>query len=282
MTDYQKVNDFAAKDLTKAPVVGAEFQQEFNAVQTAVNSKADKANAQLSNPIRLDSIDVNDDSTGLATTQHVKRAIDQFSHTKDEPITTDEIFVNDVATFANYSYRFTSEDQLFSNTDSFLLQINGGIPPNFAEVNRLRLTKDSMSTSKAFSAGGRVTGQGFTATSSSSLRDVNIIGDLSVSGNFQPPSRTTLFSGTNTGSDITLSQPYTNFDYLEVYMGTESSFGGHFFSVESIERARALGLDYEFDACSERFFRWRPDTNRSRINHISERGNVYGIIGIKF
>lgn len=282
MTDYTKVNDFAAKDLTKAPVVGAEFQQEFNAVQTAVNSKADKTNAQLENPIRLDPISVDDNSTGLATTQHVKNAIDQFSHTKDEPITTDGLFVNGDATFFNYSYRFTNEDQFLSNSDSFVLQINGAVPPNFAEVNRLRLTKDAMNTSKDFAAGGRVTGKGFTATASSSLRDVTILGDLSVSGNFQPPRRTTLFTGTQGAGDVNLSQPYTNFDYLEVYLGTSDSLGGHVVSVESIEYARSISKDYEFTAGRDLFWRIRPDTNRSRFRHINDSGVLYRVVGIKY
>ena len=47
MSNYNKVNDFAAKDAINAPVVGTEFQQEFDAVQTAVNSKADSDDALL-------------------------------------------------------------------------------------------------------------------------------------------------------------------------------------------------------------------------------------------
>lgn len=47
MSNYNKVNDFAAKDAINAPVVGTEFQQEFDAIQTAVNSKADSDDALL-------------------------------------------------------------------------------------------------------------------------------------------------------------------------------------------------------------------------------------------
>lgn len=47
MSNYNKVNDFAAKDAINAPVVGAEFQQEFDAIQTAVNSKANSEDALL-------------------------------------------------------------------------------------------------------------------------------------------------------------------------------------------------------------------------------------------
>lgn len=47
MSKYNKVNDFAAKDAINAPVVGTEFQLEFNAIETAVNSKADSDNAVL-------------------------------------------------------------------------------------------------------------------------------------------------------------------------------------------------------------------------------------------
>lgn len=48
MSDYSRVVDFTAKDslLTGNPsklVVGADFDSEFDAIVTAVNSKADKA-----------------------------------------------------------------------------------------------------------------------------------------------------------------------------------------------------------------------------------------------
>ena len=43
MSNYDKTHDFRAKDAINAPVVGAEFQDEFDAIQGAVNSKADKA-----------------------------------------------------------------------------------------------------------------------------------------------------------------------------------------------------------------------------------------------
>ena len=47
MSDYIKVNNFAAKDAINAPVVGEEFQNEFDAIQTAVNSKANALNPAL-------------------------------------------------------------------------------------------------------------------------------------------------------------------------------------------------------------------------------------------
>ena len=47
MSKYDQINDFAAKDAINAPVVGTEFQLEFDAIQKAVNSKADSDNTIL-------------------------------------------------------------------------------------------------------------------------------------------------------------------------------------------------------------------------------------------
>lgn len=98
------------------------------------------------------------------------------------------------------------------------------------------------------------------------------------------PSRTTLFSGNTGAGTINLSEAYTNFDYLEVYLGLDNgqSFSSHIVSVDSIEYARELGKDFEFFIGTDSFWRFRPDTNRNRINTITESSVIYRVIGIRY
>ena len=81
MSSYTKSTDFASKDslLTGNPlktVKGTEIDDEFNSIQTAVNSKADLNAPALVNPTATTQ-PASDSTTKVATTAMVQSALDQ-------------------------------------------------------------------------------------------------------------------------------------------------------------------------------------------------------------
>jgi len=92
MSSYTKSTDFASKDalLTGNPlkvVKGTEIDDEFNAIQTAINSKADTNSPALAGTPTAPTAAVDTDSTQIATTAFV---IDQISANNDAFLTTIE------------------------------------------------------------------------------------------------------------------------------------------------------------------------------------------------
>ncbi len=80
MSNYSKTTDFAAKDaLTTGNankiVKGTEIDDEFDSIQTAVNSKADTNNAALTGTPTAPTASFGTDSTQLSTTAFVQAAI---------------------------------------------------------------------------------------------------------------------------------------------------------------------------------------------------------------
>lgn len=81
MSSYTKSTDFASKDalLTGNPlkvVKGTEIDDEFNSIQTAVNSKADTNSPALSGTPTSTTATSGTNTTQIATTAFVKTAID--------------------------------------------------------------------------------------------------------------------------------------------------------------------------------------------------------------
>jgi len=80
MSNYSKTTDFAAKDaLTTGNankiVKGTEIDDEFEAIQTAVNSKADKNNAALTGTPTAPTATFGTDNTQISTTAFVQAAM---------------------------------------------------------------------------------------------------------------------------------------------------------------------------------------------------------------
>jgi hypothetical protein len=80
MSNYSKTTDFAAKDalLTGDPnkiVKGTEINDEFDSIQTAVNSKANNNNAALTGTPTAPTAAFETDTTQIATTAFVQTAL---------------------------------------------------------------------------------------------------------------------------------------------------------------------------------------------------------------
>ena len=80
MSNYSKTTDFAAKDALATGnankiVKGTEIDDEFEALQTAVNSKADKNNAALTGTPTAPTATFGTDSTQISTTAFVQAAM---------------------------------------------------------------------------------------------------------------------------------------------------------------------------------------------------------------
>ena len=80
MSNYSKTTDFAAKDALATGnankiVKGTEIDDEFEALQTAVNSKADKNNAALTGTPTAPTASFGTDSTQISTTAFVQAAM---------------------------------------------------------------------------------------------------------------------------------------------------------------------------------------------------------------
>lgn len=91
MSSYTKSTDFASKDalLTGNPlkvVKGTEIDDEFNAIQTAVNSKADTNSPDLTGTPTAPTAAAGTNTTQIATTAFVSTAIDNIELTGGDGI----------------------------------------------------------------------------------------------------------------------------------------------------------------------------------------------------
>ncbi len=101
MSSYTKSTDFASKDalLTGNPlkvVKGTEIDDEFNALQTAVNTKADLNAPALVNPTATTQA-ASDDSTKVATTAHVKDVLQTGGYIATAGIADDAVTADKLA-----------------------------------------------------------------------------------------------------------------------------------------------------------------------------------------
>jgi hypothetical protein len=107
MSSYTKSTDFAAKDslLTGNPlkvVKGTEIDDEFNSIQTAVNSKADASSAALTGTPTAPTASAATDSTQIATTAFVQaqKASPAFTGTPTAPTASASTDTTQIATTA--------------------------------------------------------------------------------------------------------------------------------------------------------------------------------------
>lgn len=128
MSSYTKSTDFASKDalLTGNPlkvVKGTEIDDEFNAIQTAVNSKADTNSPTLSGTPTAPTATLGTDTTQLATTAFVQDAVEKTGHIDtaqlaDDSVTEAKIDDNAVGTDAlNVADTGTAGQRLISDGD---------------------------------------------------------------------------------------------------------------------------------------------------------------------
>jgi hypothetical protein len=110
MSSYTKSTDFASKDalLTGNPlkvVKGTEIDDEFNAIQTAVNSKADTNSAALTGTPTAPTAATTTDTTQIATTAFVQQEITANATTTatiiDAVYPVGSIFISTVSTNPN-------------------------------------------------------------------------------------------------------------------------------------------------------------------------------------
>jgi hypothetical protein len=89
MSNYTKATDFASKDdlLSGDPqkiIKGAEIDDEFAAIQTAVNSKADSNNSALTGTPTAPTAAAGTNTTQIATTAFVTRQVNLSAFTITE------------------------------------------------------------------------------------------------------------------------------------------------------------------------------------------------------
>lgn len=105
MSNYSKTTDFAAKDALATGnankiVKGTEIDDEFEAIQTAVNSKADKNNAALTGTPTAPTASAATDTTQIATTAFVQdqKASPAFTGTPTAPTAASGTNTTQIAT----------------------------------------------------------------------------------------------------------------------------------------------------------------------------------------
>ena len=67
MSDYTRVYDGAAKDTAESVLAGADFDSEFDLIQTAVNSKADKVTSATDHNLLMMNASGNLEDSGIST-----------------------------------------------------------------------------------------------------------------------------------------------------------------------------------------------------------------------
>lgn len=117
MSSYTKSTDFASKDalLTGNPlkvVKGTEIDDEFNAIQTAVNSKADTNSPALSGTPTAPTASAATDTTQIATTAFVQdqKASPVFTGTPTAPTATTGNDTTQLATTAFVQQEITANE----------------------------------------------------------------------------------------------------------------------------------------------------------------------------
>lgn len=117
MSSYTKSTDFASKDalLTGNPlkvVKGTEIDDEFNAIQTAVNSKADTNSPALSGTPTAPTASAATSTTQIATTAFVQaqKASPAFTGTPTAPTATTGTDTTQIATTAFVQQEITANE----------------------------------------------------------------------------------------------------------------------------------------------------------------------------
>ena len=115
MSSYTKSTDFASKDalLTGNPlkvVKGTEIDDEFNAIQTAINSKADTNGPALTGTPTAPTASAATDSTQIATTAFVQdqKASPAFTGTPTAPTAATSTNTTQIATTAFVQQEITA------------------------------------------------------------------------------------------------------------------------------------------------------------------------------
>ena len=113
MSSYTKSTDFASKDalLTGNPlkvVKGTEIDDEYNAIQTAINSKADTNSPALTGTPTAPTATVDTDSTQIATTAFVLDQIANDAHTEGDGIDITDGVISIDSTSNGYGVRTVS------------------------------------------------------------------------------------------------------------------------------------------------------------------------------
>lgn len=117
MSSYTKSTDFASKDalLTGNPlkvVKGTEIDDEFNAIQTAVNSKADTNSPALTGTPTAPTASAATDTTQIATTAFVQdqKASPAFTGVPTAPTATTGTDTTQLATTAFVQQEITANE----------------------------------------------------------------------------------------------------------------------------------------------------------------------------
>lgn len=117
MSSYTKSTDFASKDalLTGNPlkvVKGTEIDDEFNAIQTAVNSKADTNSPALTGTPTAPTASAATDTTQIATTAFVQdqKASPVFTGTPTAPTAATTTNTTQLATTAFVQQEITANE----------------------------------------------------------------------------------------------------------------------------------------------------------------------------
>ena len=130
MSSYTKSTDFASKDalLTGNPlkvVKGTEIDDEFNAIQTAVNSKADVNSPALSGTPTAPTASAATDTTQIATTAFVQdqKASPVFTGTPTAPTAATTTNTTQIATTAFVQQEITAN----AYTEPYASQTQKGV-----------------------------------------------------------------------------------------------------------------------------------------------------------
>lgn len=127
MTDYVKITDFATKDsLTPGDplkkVRGAEINAEFVALQTAIGSKLDKANAAMTGTPTAPNPAIDNATTQLATTKWVRDLINTI-----EPLGTVKGFTGALVSIPAGWALCNGANGTYNLTDRFIAGFGGGV-----------------------------------------------------------------------------------------------------------------------------------------------------------
>ena len=155
MSNYSKTTDFAAKDALATGnankiVKGTEIDDEFDAIQTAVNTKADKNNAALTGTPTAPTATAGTNNTQLATTAFVETASTTAAITSG---TIDNTVIGGTTAAAG---TFTN---LYSDSISAsYLQVDGGTLAVDYTNNRVGINNNSPTTDLDVVGNAKVSG----------------------------------------------------------------------------------------------------------------------------
>ena len=127
MTDYVKATNFASKDTLPSgdankKVRGAELNDEFTAIQTAVATKLDKASPSMTGTPIAPSPSLAADNTQIATTEWVRDLLNAY-----EPIGTIKAWAGNLALVPTGWHLCNGDNGTINLTDKFIAAYGGGI-----------------------------------------------------------------------------------------------------------------------------------------------------------